>query len=66
VGTVVSATSTEPYQATSRTALLASVALAILMVVGAYLVTRRVVSRALAPVVDMSDQAARWSARDVR
>jgi signal transduction histidine kinase len=65
VGTVVSATDVEPYRATSRTALLASGALAVLLVTVAYVVTRRVVTRALAPVVEMADQAARWSAHDV-
>jgi signal transduction histidine kinase len=65
VGTVVSATSIEPYLATSRAALTASIALALLLIIGAYLVTRRVVSRALAPVVEMADQAAQWSAHDV-
>ena len=65
VGTVVSATDVEPYRATSRIALLSSLALAALLVIGAYLVTRRVVTRALAPVVEMADQAARWSAHDV-
>ena len=65
VGTVVSALSVEPYRATSRTALLASLALAGAMVAGAYLVTRRVVARALAPVGEMADQAALWSAHDV-
>ena len=65
VGAVVSATDVEPYRATSRIALLASVALAVLLVIGAYLVTRRVVTRALAPVVEMAHKAARWSAHDV-
>lgn len=65
VGTVVSATDVEPYRATSRIALLASLALAVLLITGAYLVTRRVVTKALAPVVEMADQAARWSAHDV-
>lgn len=65
VGTVVSATDIEPYRATSRIALLSSVALAVLLVLGAYLVTRRVVTRALAPVVQMAHQAAQWSAHDV-
>jgi signal transduction histidine kinase len=65
VGTVVSATSIEAYLATSRIALLASVALGLLLIIGVYLVTRRVVAGALAPVVEMADQAARWSAHDV-
>lgn len=65
VGTVVSAADVEPYRATSRIALLSSLALAALLVIGAYLVTRRVVTRALAPVVEMAHQAARWSAHDV-
>ncbi len=64
VGTVVTATSIEAYRRTSRTALLASALLAILLVVGAYLVTRRVVHGALAPVAEMAAQATDWSASD--
>lgn len=65
LGTVVTATSVEPYRRTSRTALLASVVLAVLLVAVAYLVTRRVVARALEPVSAMADQAAQWGAHDV-
>jgi signal transduction histidine kinase len=65
IGTVVAATSLDPYQRTARSALLATVALAVLFVCGVYIVTRRVVDRALEPVVHMAEQAAQWSAHDV-
>ena len=65
VGTVVTATSLEPYRRTSQTALVGSAIVALLLVAGAYLVTRRVVARALAPVTEMAGQAAQWSAHDV-
>jgi signal transduction histidine kinase len=65
LGTVVTATSLEPYRRTSRAALRASVVLALLVILGAYLVTRRVVERALDPVTEMTEQAAQWSAHDV-
>jgi signal transduction histidine kinase len=65
VGTIVTATSLDPYQRTARSALLASSALALLFVVGVYIVTRRVIGRALRPVAHMAEQAAQWSALDV-
>jgi signal transduction histidine kinase len=65
VGTVVSAINVKPYLASSRTALVASVGLALALILGAYLATRHVVARALAPVVEMAGQAERWSAHDV-
>jgi signal transduction histidine kinase len=66
VGTVVVETSLAPYRRTSRTALVGSVALALLVVAGAFAATRQVVRRALAPVSEMADQAAQWSAHDVQ
>jgi signal transduction histidine kinase len=66
VGTIVVETSLAPYHRTSRAALLGSVALALLVVAGAFAATREVVRRALAPVSEMADQAARWSAHDVQ
>jgi signal transduction histidine kinase len=42
------------------------VALALLVVAGAFAATRQVVRRALAPVSEMADQAAQWSAHDVQ
>ncbi len=65
VGTIVTATSLDPYERTARSALLATIALALLFVGGVYIVTRRVVDRALQPVVHMAEQAAQWSAHDV-
>jgi signal transduction histidine kinase len=65
VGTIVTATSLDPYRRTARSALLASSALALLFVGGVYIVTRRVVGRALLPVAHMAEQAAQWSAHDV-
>lgn len=60
-GTVVASVSLDPYRSTADTALVASVALALLVLGGSYLLTRLVVRRALLPVAEMSDQAARWS-----
>jgi signal transduction histidine kinase len=65
LGTIVTVASLDPYQKTARSTLLATIALAVLFVVGVYFVTRRVVDRALQPVVHMSEQAAQWSAHDV-
>ncbi|MGZ4590412.1 MAG: sensor histidine kinase [Actinomycetes bacterium] len=64
IGTVVSATSLEPYHRTAELALLASLVLSVLLLSGVYFVTRRVVARALQPVTEMAQQAARWSAHD--
>jgi signal transduction histidine kinase len=65
-GTIVVETSLAPYHRTSRAALVGSVLLALLIVAGAFGATRQVVRRALAPVSEMADQAARWSAHDVQ
>jgi len=65
VGTVVTATSLEPYRRTSEAALIGSIVLAALVILGAYLATLRVVQRALEPVAEMAAQAAQWSAHDV-
>ena len=65
VGTIVTATSLDPYRRTARSALLATSAFALLFVGGVYIVTRRVVDRALQPVEHMAEQAAQWSAHDV-
>ena len=65
LGTVVAAVGLSPYWHTARLALYGSLGLALFLLIGVYLVTRLVVSRALQPVHDMSRQAARWSADDV-
>ncbi|MFG2627998.1 ATP-binding protein [Streptomyces sp. NPDC048473] len=61
-GTVVSSVSLDPYRSTADTALVGSIALAVLLLATIYLLTRLVVRRALRPVAAMSEQATRWSA----
>ncbi|WP_406383018.1 ATP-binding protein [Streptomyces sp. NBC_01618] len=61
-GTVVSSVNLDPYRSTADTALVASIALAVLLLATIYLLTRLVVRRALRPVTSMSEQANRWSA----
>ena len=65
VGTVVTALDLDPYQRTEDLVQLASAVLGILLLAAVYLLTRRSVARALQPVAEMADQAARWSATDV-
>lgn len=65
VGAIVVETSLEPYRRTTRSARVLSGLLALLVVGGAFAATRQVVRRALAPVSEMAEQAARWSAHDV-
>ncbi|MFD9126855.1 sensor histidine kinase [Kitasatospora sp. NPDC059571] len=64
-GTVVTALSSDPYRESARSALVGSVALAVLLVAGIYLLSRRMVGRALRPVAAMSEQAAEWSGTDI-
>jgi signal transduction histidine kinase len=64
VATVVSGLSLDPYEHVARLALGASIGLAGLLLVGVYGASRLVIGRALAPVQQMSAQAARWSATD--
>ncbi|MFH8474625.1 ATP-binding protein [Streptomyces sp. NPDC018000] len=61
-GTVVSSVSLDPYRSSADTALVGSIALAVLLLATIYLLTRLVVRRALRPVAVMSEQATRWSA----
>ncbi|MFE5089844.1 ATP-binding protein [Streptomyces sp. NPDC056638] len=61
-GTVVSSVSLDPYRSTADTALIGSIALAVLLLATIYLLTRLVVRRALRPVAAMSEQATQWSA----
>ncbi|MEU2667910.1 ATP-binding protein [Streptomyces sp. NPDC007164] len=61
-GTVVSSVSLDPYRSTADTALIGSIALAVLLLATIYLLTRLVVRRALRPVTAMSEQATQWSA----
>ncbi|WP_138732212.1 ATP-binding protein [Modestobacter excelsi] len=65
VATVVTSTSLAPYRALERLALWGSAAVALLLLVIVHLVLRATVGRALRPVQQMSEQAARWSADDV-
>jgi signal transduction histidine kinase len=64
VATVVAGVSLDPYRNVARLALLGSTGLALLLLAGVYAVTRLLVGRALAPVQEMSAQAARWSEAD--
>ncbi len=65
VGTVVTQMSLAPYGTTEQAVLVATVALAVLLLVGAYLALRAGVGLALRPVTSMTGQAARWSNDDV-
>ena len=66
VGTIVSAVDLQPYANSAHLVVGGSVVLAILLLGSVYPITRIVIARALRPVADMSEQAARWSADDVR
>jgi len=65
VATVVTSTSLAPYRQLERLALWGSSAVALLLLVIVHLVLRANVGRALRPVQQMTEQAARWSADDV-
>lgn len=65
VGTVVTSVGLDPYDRVEELALSASVALAALVLGGAYLLTRTVVGRALLPVAQMTEQAAHWSTSEL-
>lgn len=65
VATVVVSTSLTPYVRAERVALLASLALGALFVLGIWPAVRFTVGRALAPVHAMTRQAADWSEHDL-
>jgi signal transduction histidine kinase len=65
LGTVVVGASRAPYEHTRRSALVASLALAGLLLAAMTLVARWLVSAALRPVTRMTEDAARWSERDL-
>ena len=65
IATVVTSTSLAPYRQLERLAVWGSTAVALLLLVIVHLVLRANVGRALRPVQQMSEQAARWSAHDV-
>jgi signal transduction histidine kinase len=61
VGTVVAGVSMRSVQQTERTALIASIVLAVLVLTSVALATAWLISRALRPVSDMTAAAAAWS-----
>ena len=65
VGTIVTGISLEPYERTADRAAIASVVLALIMIVLITITTRMVVSRALKPVATMTEEAANWSENDL-
>jgi signal transduction histidine kinase len=65
LGTVVAGVSLQPYQRTARIALVSSIILGLLLLVGVTLLTRWLVRAALRPVAAMTRQAADWSERDL-
>ena len=65
VGTVVAAVSLAPYEQIRKVALFASAVLAALVLLAVALATRWLISRALAPVGQMTGQAAEWSEQDL-
>lgn len=65
VGTVVSGVSLDPYEQTKRTALMASIALASLLLITIAITARWLIARALQPVGQMTRQAAAWSEHDL-
>jgi two-component system OmpR family sensor kinase len=65
LGTVVVAASRVPYEHTLRAALVASLALAGVLLIAMTLVARWLLGAALRPVTQMTADAARWSERDL-
>jgi len=65
VGAVVAGVSLRPYQQTQRTALVASIVLALAVFLAVAFSARWLISKALTPVARMTRQAAEWSERDL-
>jgi signal transduction histidine kinase len=65
LGTVVVGASRTPYERTRRDALVASIALAAVLLAAMALIARWLVGAALRPVRQMTEDAARWSERDL-
>jgi signal transduction histidine kinase len=65
LGTVVAGVSLVPYQQTRRTALLASIVLALLAFLAVGIASYWLISKALQPVAQMTRQASDWSERDL-
>jgi signal transduction histidine kinase len=64
-GTIVSAVSLDPYEETSRSALIGSVLLALLVLAAVSVLARWMLGRALLPVSRMTEDAAAWSEHDL-
>src|SRR4051794_33686322 len=65
VGTVVVAASRTPYESTRKTALIASLVLAVLLILVLGVVARLLLDAALRPVARMTESAAEWSEKDL-
>lgn len=65
LGTVVVAASKAPYERTARTALIASLVLALVLVLAVGLIARWLLGATLRPVARMTADAAEWSERDL-
>ena len=65
LGTVVAAVSLAPYEQTRRTALVASLALGVVLLLAAALGARWLLASALLPVARMTRQASEWSEREL-
>ena len=65
LGAVVAAVSLRPYEQTRGTALVASIALALIVFLAVALAARWLIDKALSPVASMTRQAADWSERDL-
>jgi signal transduction histidine kinase len=63
IATVVASISLTPYDVATETAIVGTGLLAVLVIVGAFVVLRLAAARALRPVQTMSAQAAAWSER---
>jgi signal transduction histidine kinase len=64
LGTVVSEASLAPYESTAQTALVGSAVLGVLVLLVVALATRVLISRSLAQVAHMTEQAEAWSLAD--
>jgi signal transduction histidine kinase len=65
LGSVVVAASKAPYERTERTALIASLVLAVVLVVAVGLIARWLLGATLRPVARLTADAAEWSERDL-
>jgi two-component system, OmpR family, sensor kinase len=65
VGTVVVAASRTPYESTRKTALIASLVLAVVLILVLGVVARLLLDAALRPVARMTESAAEWSEKDL-